>query len=139
MESFILPSIEMCYHSHMKENMERGDIDSEFNDLFRKEGARAAQAGIERDEMRLGNMRKTMRVLERFMDDGLTEGMPLGEALKFLEVKLDLKNPETPVEDAQAAYDFLSDIVGAEYPSGMPLGQLMNKFKEEEQELLAGR
>ncbi|MDP2598681.1 MAG: hypothetical protein Q8P49_02535, partial [Candidatus Liptonbacteria bacterium] len=110
----------------------RDRIDDELNEAFRKEGTSAIRDEIESNELRLAEVRNTMKVLEFFAGNGLADGMPLGEALGFLDAELKKKEPEMDEDEIQRARDFLLGIIGKEYPAEMQLGALMEKLVEEE-------
>lgn len=116
---------------------EEEDIQQKINKAFREEGADAVRHEIESNEKRLASIRNARRVLEFFCGRGMADGMPLGEGLGFLDVELLKAKPEMNGGEIQRARDFLAEIIGEEYPHQMPLGALMEKFAEEEKELLA--
>lgn len=116
-------------------NIEDG-IDKELDDAFKKEGIAAIRDEIESNELRLAEVRNAMKVLEFFIGNGLADGMPLGEALGFLDAELQKKEQEMDEDEVQRARDFIFELAGKDYPAEMPIGSLMEKFAEEEKDIL---
>lgn len=124
-----------------------GDDMKEFqrdvNEAFREGGGEQAVRGeIESNEKRLGDIRASLRAIDRFMGGGLADAMPLREAVGFLDVKLELDKRGYDLrrisrEELERARDFLAGIIGKEYPAKTELGTLVEKLKEEEKEILA--
>jgi hypothetical protein len=124
----------------MKGEME--NLDREINEAFQKDGKEAVrkEKEIEGGEKRFGDIQAALRALDRFGGDGLADGMPLGDAVGFLEVKLEETFPGDDLgisrEELKRARDFLESIIGEEYPAQMELGSLEKKLKEEGKEIL---
>ncbi len=122
----------------MSEDMEK--FQKDVNNAFREEGERAVRADIAAGKKRLHGIRAALRALDRFLGDGLADEMPLGEAIGFLEVRLEDIEAGNDFgisrEDIEHAHDFLDSIVGEEYPGRMELGSLVTKLQEEEKEIL---
>ncbi len=114
-------------------------LDKEINEAFKKEGEQAVRKEIEGSEKRLGDIRAALRVLDYFGGDGLADAMPFGDAIGFLEVRIEMAERGDDIgvspEELKRARDFLESIIGVDYPAQMELGSLEKKLREEEKEI----